>query len=383
MVKRFASIFLLIVMAGCASSPPVASTQDDWTYIGNDPEGTQNILMATATPVPKDGTLTTSFRYQYTAPRTVTAADGKNFSYIERRDEIRVSCANQSLRILNESYYDVDNKRVLVQDLPSGTAASEPVIPGGVNDIMYQAVCGRSVGWEYIGASGNDNQKIYIMGKAASQVVTGNTRAWFKTEYDGTQSLIAATSMQHISYATKVSTLNVNCSSYQIAVSNEVYYDANGHKVFDIQPPGSGHDNALPATTDSVRGLMYRAACGRSTELSYLGLGPHRSQKVYAVGKPAINSHEIAHARFHIYYLKPGKLTTGPVIHTVSYNERSVELDADCAALTIQLRNETYLDEHGTPVFTITPPSDNAPTVAVAPGSLSEMLWKIACRGAG
>ncbi|MGH7488176.1 MAG: hypothetical protein ACREMY_21655, partial [bacterium] len=107
---------MLIVMAGCASAPPVS--KDVWAYIGNDPEGTQNILMSAVTPVPHNGVLTTAFRFQYTAPRSVTDDKGKSYSYIELRDQVSVNCDNQSLQILHKSYYDVDDNLVLNQASP-------------------------------------------------------------------------------------------------------------------------------------------------------------------------------------------------------------------------------------------------------------------------
>ncbi|MGH8369520.1 MAG: surface-adhesin E family protein [Gammaproteobacteria bacterium] len=379
-MKRCASILLLIVMAGCASAPP--ASKDDWAYIGNDPEGTQNILMSAVTPVPHNGVLTTAFRFQYTAPRSVTDDKGKSYSYIELRDQVSVNCDNQSLQILHKSYYDVDDNLVLNQASPPNADSTVRIMPGGVEDIMYQAVCGRSIGWAYIGASEDGTQKIYVMGKATNQSTDASTQAWFKTEYDGAHSLIAAPSMQHVSYITKISTLQVDCATYEISLLHEVYYDADDHKVFDIQP-GVDKAESIPATADSVRGLMYQAACGRPTELRYLGLDPHDTQKVYLIGKPTLDAQQIASARFHVYYLKPGTLTTGPVIHTISYSARTVELDADCSALTYQVRSEVYLDDHGDAVFTITPPAADAPNVGVAPGSLSEMMWKTACGGAG
>lgn len=379
-MKRFTSILWLIILAGCASSVP--ASRDGWAYIGNDPDGTQNILMSAATPVPQNGNLTTTFRYQYTAPRSVTDDKGKSIVYVERRDEVRVNCSDQSLQVLDRRYYDVEDKQVLNQPTAPINAGSERVIPGGINDIMYQAVCGRSIGWADIGTSDDSSQKIGIMGKAATQPVNGNVQAWFRTEYAGVQTLIAAPSMRRISYATKISTLKFDCTSFKVGLLHEVYYDSDNHKVFDIQPAGTEAES-LPATAGSVRGLMYRAACGRPTELHYLGMDPHHTQKVYVIGKPALDSNDMARAQFRIYYLKPGTLTTGPVIHTVSYSERYVELDADCSALTFQVHRETYLDNHGDPVFTIMPPETDTPNVGVAPGSLSEMLWKTACHGAG
>ncbi|MGH8371889.1 MAG: hypothetical protein ACRETO_04070 [Gammaproteobacteria bacterium] len=381
-MKRFTSILLLIAMAGCASTPPATVTGDGWTYIGNDPEGTQNILMSAVTPVPQDGNLTTAFRYQYTAPRSITGADGKSYSYIEQHDRVQVSCSNQSLQVLDRSYFDVDDKQVLNQASPPSGVSTEHVIPGGINDIMYQAVCGRSIGWDYIGDSDDGTQKLFVMGKAAHQPINTDTQAWFKTEYSGTQSLIAAPSMRHVSYVTKISTLDFDCATYQVGLLHEVYYDNADHEVFDIQP-GSDDAKIMPATADSVRGLLYRAACGRPTELRYLSMDPHHTQKIYMVGKPTLNSDQTAQAKFHIYYLKPGTFTAGPIIHTVSYTARSVELDADCTALTYQIRNEIYLDKHGDQVFTIVPPKSDAPNVGVTPDSLSEILWKTACNGAG
>lgn len=381
-MKRFTSILLLIAMAGCASAPPAPVAGGDWIYIGNDPEGTQNILMSAVAPVPQNGNLTTTFRYQYTAPRSITGDGGITLNYIEQRDQVRVSCTNQSIQVLDTSYYGVDDKRVLTQTLPPGGISPERVTPGGISDIMYQAVCGRSIGWDYIGTSDDGTQKIYIMGKAANRFVNTDMQAWFKTEYDGTQTLIAAPSMRRVSYVTKISTLQFDCATYQVALLHEVYYDTAEHKVFDIQP-GSGEAQGTPATADSVRGLMYRAACGHPTELRYLGMDPHHTQKIYVVGKPSLNSDQTAQAKFHFYYMQPGAFTAGPVTHTVSYSARSLELDADCTTLTYQVRNEIYFDDHGSPVFTIVPPKNDAPSVGVAPGSISEMLWKTACNGAG
>ncbi|HET7921440.1 MAG TPA: hypothetical protein VFM15_01660 [Gammaproteobacteria bacterium] len=380
-MKRFANILLLIVLAGCAGTPPVPLAPRDWTYIGNDPAGTQNILMAAATPVPKHGVLSTVFRFEYTAPHTLTGADGKTLSYVEQREDVHADCAGQTLQVVGERFYDVEGKLLRQQAPQADERGEQRVIPGGINDIMYQAVCGRAVGWEYIGSSGNGDQKIYVMGRAVQHEVAGNTQAWFKTEYDGTQSLIAAPSLRHVNYLTKVSTLNLDCATYHITVSNEVYYDVANHKVFDVQP--QGEHAAFTATAGSVQGLMYRAACGRNTRLNYLGLGPHHSEKVYLLGKPALDSDGIAQAHYRIYYLKPGTLTTGPVLHTISYNQRTVHLEADCSALTVQLLAEAYLDASGKAVFTITPPANGAPDVAVAHGSLSEMLWQAACRDAG
>lgn len=380
-MKRFASILLLIAGAGCASLSPAPASSDGWTYIGNDPDGTQNILMSAVTPVPQHGTLTTTFLHQYTAPRSVTTADGKQVAYVERRDEVRVNCLNQSLTVLGKRYYDVEEQQVFSKPARSNQG-TQRVIPGGIDDVMYQAVCGRSIGWDDIGSSADKRQQIAIMGKAATRPVSGTVEAWFRTRYDGAQSLIAGPTLRHVTYSSKISTLEFNCATFEVGLLHEVYYDTDNHKVFDIQP-GDGEAAEMPATADSVRGLMFRAACGRPTELRYLGMDPHHTQKVYMVGAPTLLSRETASARFHFYYLKPGTLTTGPVIRTVAYDERRIELDADCSALTYQVRSEAYLDNKGVPVFTITPPADAAPDVDVTPDSLSEMLWKTACHGAG
>lgn len=382
-MKRFTNILILIVVAGCASTPTPPVSTDKWTYIGNDPEGTENILMSDTSATAKNGALTTTFRYQYTAPRSINNKQGKTVSYVEQRNQVRVNCLEQRLQILDTSYYDVDNNRIeqTKQAGQADTGSDQRVVPGGISDIMYQAVCGRSIGWENVGSSDDGNQKIYILGKAAQKPLASITEAWFKTEYRGSQSLIAAPSMQHVSYASKISTLQLDCATYELHLLHEVYYDSDGHKVFDIQP-AAGEAQTLTATADSVRGTMYRAACGQRTKLRYLGTDPHGTQKIYLIGSPELDKQQIARARFHIYYIKPGTLTMGPVIHTVAYTARSLEIDADCASLTYQILNETYLNNRGMPVFTITPSETDAPNIGVANGSLSEMLWETACHDA-
>jgi len=379
-MMRSASILLLIGLTACVSNmtaPP--DRGDGWTYIGNDPQGTENILMASVTPVPQDGSLTTTFRFQYTSPHTVSGRNGNSLSFLETRDRVRVNCAAQTLELLRQDYYDVNEHRI-----PDQVANTKPVdktiIPGGVNDLMYQAVCGRSVGWSYVATSADHTQKVYVMGQASTQTGSIHPTAWFKTVFDGPHSLIAAPSMQRIHYSSKISTLKFDCPLYEARLLHEVYYDADGHKVFDIQPPAGKYDTP-PVTGGSVRAEMYQAACGTSTPLHYLGTNRQRTQIIYTVGSPSGGPQNTVQARFRVYYSKPGRLTAGPDIHSVSYVSRSLLLDADCSTITYKIIHEKYLNNAGQPVFDIHPAPNDAPVVSVAPGSLSEMLWQSACRG--
>lgn len=375
---RSASILLLIGLTGCADLNVPASPGSAWAYIGNDPQGTENILMAAVTPVPQEGALTTTFRFQYTSPHVLAGKDGKSISYLETRDRVRVNCAAQTLDILQRDYYDVDGQRLSVRTA-NAASADKLIVPGGTNDLMYQAVCGRSVGWEYVGTSTDQTQKVYIMGKAASQPGNLHPTAWFKTVFTGPHSLVAAPSMQTVHYASKISTIKFNCPMFAAQLVHEVYYDANGHKVFDIEPPPGEHATQT-VTSGSVRAEMYRAACGSQARLSYLGTDRDHTQKVYSVGSPSAGPLDTAQAQFRMYYTKPGRLTKGPEIQTVAYTSRSLLMNADCSTITYRIIDEKYLNRSGNTVFEIRPEASDAPIVSVMPGSLSEMLWKAACR---
>src|SRR5690348_9491211 len=132
-------LLVLTVVVGlldaCAAHVPAhAPSGQTWIYLGNDPDGTQNIY-AQDLQRSKDR-VTGLFRFEFTGPRELTGSDLKQISYVERRDLIEVDCRSQNLRLLDETYHDVDDKQVY-HVKPAEGSNTAPVFAGGVSDIVY------------------------------------------------------------------------------------------------------------------------------------------------------------------------------------------------------------------------------------------------------
>jgi len=67
-LRRLAPPLLAASLAACAAHAPVASGPGKWAYLGNDPEGTQNIYMRGQSVDKKSGIVTAEFRFEFTGP---------------------------------------------------------------------------------------------------------------------------------------------------------------------------------------------------------------------------------------------------------------------------------------------------------------------------
>src|SRR5579859_1178397 len=149
-LRHLAPPLMAASLAACAAHAPVASGPGKWAYLGNDPDGTQNIYLRGLTTDKKSGTVSAEFRFEFIGPRALTDPDLKQISYIERRDRIQVDCTRRTLDLQDETYYDVDDKQVYHVKPQVGVAAA-PVFAGGISDIIYQGACGKSLAWTSLG----------------------------------------------------------------------------------------------------------------------------------------------------------------------------------------------------------------------------------------
>src|ERR1700733_3878534 len=99
------------LLTACAHAPSAPNGQI-WTYLGNDPDGTQNIYVQDLQRRKGTDLVTGLFRFEFTGPRDLTTSDLKQVTYVERRDRIEVDCKSQNLQLLDETYNDVDDKQV-------------------------------------------------------------------------------------------------------------------------------------------------------------------------------------------------------------------------------------------------------------------------------
>jgi len=374
-LRRLAPPLLAASLAACAAHAPVASGPGKWAYLGNDPDGTQNIYMRGLTTDKKSGTVTAEFRFEFTGPRELTDPDLKSISYIERRDLIQVDCSKRTLDLLDETYHDVDDKQVY-HVKPQPGAASAQVFAGGISDIIYQGACGKSLAWTPLGQDPQKTQDIYVRVQDSGGQQHTVVKARFRFVYHEPRSMVAAPSLNKVQYISRQADVMMDCANQTLSLLHETYYDTDDVAVFGVTPLKEARpDSVVP---DSVSGIMYKSACGIPLDWTYLGTDPRNTQKIYLLGKPERHSGDQVEARFRFEYLAPGKFTTGADLKQVEYVTRTADMVMDCGVYTqIQLR-ESYQDRAGKEVFSVKPA---APQTALAvPGALSGIIQKAACQ---
>ena len=367
---------LASVLAACAAhAPAAAGGSQQWAYLGNDPEGTQNIYMQGLQR--KKELATGLFRFEFTGPRILTNPDLKQISYIERRDELEVDCKSQSLRLLDESYQDVEGKQVY-HIKPTAGANSAPVFAGGVSDMIYEAACGKSLEWTALGPDPQKTQDIYARVQSNGSPQNAIVKARFRFVYRAPREMVAAPSLNKVTYVSRQSDVLVDCANQTLNLLHETYYDEDDVAVFGATPPrDSAPDSVAP---NSVTGMIYKAACNIPLEWTYLGIDPRNTMRVFLLGKPDRHSDNTLEARFRFEYLAPGKLNTGSGadLKQVDYSTRTSEMTMDCSVYSQVLLRESYQDISGKEVFTVKPATPQ--TVLAVPQTLSGMLEKAVCQ---
>ncbi len=373
-LRRLTLPLVAALLGACAYHPPVTDNPTRWTYLGNDPDGTQNIYMRLQPGDKKSEKVTGLFRFEFTGPRDLTGADLKQVRYIERRDLLQVDCKTQTLTLLDETYHDVEDKEVY-HVRPEGGGNSAPVFAGGVSDIIYEGACGKSIEWTALGEDPQQTQDIYarVQGAGGQDAIV---KARFRFVYHDPRQMVKAPSLDKVTYKSRQANVMVDCANQTLSLLHETYYDADDVAVFGVTPPKDAHaDSVVPG---SVTGIMYKAACGIPLDWTYLGTDPRNTQKAYLLGKPERLSGSTVEARFRFEYLAPGKLVTGADLKQVEYVSRTTDMLMDCNVYSQTLVRESYQDAAGKEVFSVKPATPQ--TVLAVPGALSGITEKAACQ---
>ncbi len=370
------SLLLLAALAACASHGPLPSAPDRWIYLGNDPDGTQNIYMRVQSSDTKKGTVTAWYKFEFSSTREVVTGPAlKQQTYIERRDLVEVDCNAQTLRLQDETYFDVEGRQVFrVQ--PAGEAVNaNKVYAGGISDTVYEGACGNALQWDSLGSDPQKTQEIYarVQSPRDQQSIV---KAVFRFVYHEPRQMVASPALTTVSYSSRQSSVLMDCANQKFTLIHETYYDADGVTVFGVTPSKDAHPSGV--VPDGVTGMMYRAACGIPLNWTYLGMDPRKTQKVYLVGTPDKKSGSEVQARFRFEYLAPGKLVTGANLTQIEYSARTTDVDVDCSASTIATLRESYLDAAEKEVFSVKPAVQQ--TAAVAPQGVTGMMKQAACR---
>ncbi len=373
-LRRLAWPLLAGLLTACAHTPAAPAAQR-WTYLGNDPDGTQNIYVQDLQRKKGSGLVTGQFRFEFTGPRDLTTSDLKQVSYIERRDLIEVDCKSQNLRLLDETYNDVEDKPVYHITPAAGTNTA-PVFAGGVSDIVYEGACGKALDWTALGPDPQKTQDIYARVPQNGTQQRAIVRARFRFVYHSAREMVKAPSLDKVSYVSRQADVMVDCSNQTTTLLHETYYDEDDVAVFGATPPkDSPPESVVP---NSVTGMMYKAACGIPLDWTYLGTDTRKTQKVFLLGTPDHRSGNDVEAHFRFEYLTPGKLTTGADLHQVEYSTRTTDVMMDCNLYTQTLLRESYQDANGKEVFTVKPPTPQA--VLVGPQGVAGMMQKAVCQ---
>ena len=375
-MRRLTLLLLAAGLTACASHGPLPTAPDRWTYLGNDPDGTQNIYMRVQSSDKKKGTVIAWYKFEFSSPRDVVTGPAlKQQTYIERRDLVAVDCAAQTLQLQDESYFDVEGRQVF-HVAPTGEAVNaNKVYAGGISDTVYEGACGNALQWDSLGSDPQKTQDIYarVQSPQSQQSIV---KAVFRFTYHEPRQMVASPSLTNITYSSRQSSVLMDCANQTFATLHETYYDADDVAVFGVTPPkGARPDSVVP---DSVSGIMYKSACGIPLDWTYLGTDPRDTQRIYLLGKPEHRSGDEVEARFRFEYLAPGKLATGAESKQVEYVSRTADMAMDCAVYTQTQLRESYQDSAGKEVFSVKPA---APQTALAvPGALSGILQKAACQ---
>lgn len=365
---------LLLGLAACSTVAPQAGGR--WVYIGDDPAGTQNIFMRTQSSDKKQNTVTAWFSFQYAAVRQiVTAPSFKSVSYAERQDLVKVGCADQTLTLLDETFQDPDGKQVYkVVPAADGSTAKE-AFAEGVSDVLYTGACGNSLPWKSLGEDAQKTQQVYALVETSDShdVIV---KARYRFLYHEPHEMVAAPSLTKIRYVSRQSSVLMDCANRRFTGVHDAYYDEDGVMVFGVSPPKDAPPTAVQQ--DGVSGMMYNAACGIPQGWVYLGEDPRRTQRIYLQGTPSAKAGSIE-ARFRFDYRLPGKFATDGGQKQVVYMSRSNDVRVDCAAKTITLLRESYLDAAGNEVFSVNPPPTAQQPAPIAADGLTGMQYKAVC----
>ena len=366
---------LLALFTACASHAPLPTAPDRWTYLGNDPEGTQNIYMRLQGSDKKKNTVTAWYKFEFTSPRTIVTGPAlKQQTYIDRRDLVEVDCGTQTLKLLDETYYNVEDDQVFRVVPDVGSSTSNPVFAGGISDTVYEGACGNSLQWTSLGQDPQKTQDIYARVQSP-QDQQSIVKAVFRFSYHEPRQMVASPKLTRVTYSSRQSSVMMDCANQTFALLHETYYDADGVTVFGVTPPKGSHPSAV--APDGVTGMMYKAACGIPLAWTYLGTDPRKTQKVFLMGTPEKKSGTTVEARFRFEYLAPGKLVTGTNLTQVEYSTRTADVLLDCSAATLTLVRESYLDSSDKEVFSVKPAAQQA--APVAPQGLTGMMQRAAC----
>jgi len=374
-MRRLPFLLIVALLAACASHGPLTTAPDRWTYLGNDPDGTQNIYMRLQSTDKKKDTVTAWYKFEFISPREVVTGPAlKQQTYIERRDLVEVDCAAQTLRLLDETYFDVEDHQVF-RVVPTAAADDvNKVYAGGISDTVYEGACGNALQWDSLGQDPQKTQDIYARVQSPRDQ-DSIVKAIFRFAYHDPHQMVAAPSLTAISYSSRQSSVLMDCADQKFTLLHETYYDADGVTVFGVTPPKDAHPSGV--VPDGVTGMMYKAACGIPLNWTFIGMDPRKTQKVYLLGTPDKKSGNSVEARFRFEYLAPGKLVTGANLTQVEYSVRTADVILDCSAATITLLRESYLDDSEKEVFSVKPTVQQS--AAVAPQGLTGMMQRAAC----
>src|SRR5690348_8694180 len=225
-MRRMTFLPIALLLAACAHAP-VQTGAPRWTYIGNDPEGTQNISMLPQGNDKKKDTVTGLFNFEFTSPRELTGPDLKTVNYIEREDLVEVDCKAQTLRLLNEVYYDVEGREVFHVTPSGGGSETNQVFAGGISDMLYDSTCGEEVAWVSLGEDPQKSQEIYTRVAGAGSRENAIIKARFRFVYHDLRQLVAAPSLNTIDYLSRQSNVMMDCGNQTFNLLHETYYDTN------------------------------------------------------------------------------------------------------------------------------------------------------------
>lgn len=370
---RLTLILFAMLLGACAGQVARTGTDDRWTYIGNDADGTQNIFMRAQSAKHEGGNVTAWFKFEFISPRQVNGPDLKPITYISRRDLTQVDCKAQTLKLLDETYQDVDDRQVFhVTPAADGSTANR-AFAGGVSDLIYEGACGDALAWTDLGEDPQHTQQIFalVQHPGVQDVIV---KARFRFAYHDARQMVAAPSLNTVTYQSRQASVLMDCRAQKFTLLHETYYDADGVTVFGVTPPKDSPPTAV--VPDGVTGIMYKAACGIPQDWTFLGTDPKHTLKVYLVGAPDRKSDDQVAASFRFEYIAPGTLTTAD-LRQVQYVTRTSDVLIDCAGLTLTVQHESYLDAAGKEVFSV--PSTQ-PAALVEPDAVSGMEQRAACR---